>query len=67
MKITPVLITFVTSLLFNVFLPTGDVGSDVYLMIKTILFDLGDSTELAGCRSCYGKSERDVYHEYRKE
>ena len=54
-----ILVLFVSSILFNVILPTGDVYSDVGLMVKTLRFDLGDTIELSGCRSCYGKDEDD--------
>ena len=55
-----ILVVFVSSILFNVILPTGDVYSDVGLMVKTLQFDLGDTLELAGCRSCYGKDEDEL-------
>ena len=55
-----ILVLFVSSILFNVILPTGDVYSDVGLMVKTLRFDLGDAIELSGCRSCYGKDEDDL-------
>ena len=54
------LVTFVISILFNVILPTGDVYSDVGLMVNTLQFDLGNTRELAGCRVCYGKEDNDL-------
>ena len=54
-----VLVVFVTSIMFNVILPTGDVYSDVGLMVNTLGFDLGTTLELIGCRICYGKNEDD--------
>ena len=62
MGIKSVVSIFFTTILFNVFLPSGDMGSDLFLMISTITFDLGDSIEMSGCRSCYGKSEEEVYY-----
>ena len=61
------LVLFVSSILFNVILPTGDVYSDVGLMVKTLRFDLGDTIELSGCRSCYGKDEGDLILEKNEE
>ena len=55
-----ILVVFVTSILFNVILPTGDVYSDVGLMVNTLGFDLGTTLELLGCRICYGKNEDDL-------
>ena len=49
-------------ILFNIILPSGDVGSDLNLMYQTLTFDLGDSKELEGCKSCYHKTEQDVYY-----
>ena len=65
MGIASVVSTFVMCILFNIFLPTGDVGSDVNLMYLTLTFNLGESLELSGCRACYQKTENEVY--YRKK
>lgn len=62
MAIASVIITFLMCILFNIFLPTGDVGSDLNLIYQTLTFNLGDSIELSGCKSCYHKSENDVYY-----
>ena len=43
-------------------LPSGDVYSDVALMIQTWTFKNIDSVELIGCRACYGKDEQDLLH-----
>ena len=56
-----VIVIFAMSILFNVFLPSGDVYSDFGLMINILTFNIGDSLELASCRSCYGKTEDEVY------
>ena len=61
MGIASVVSTFVMCILFNIFLPTGDVGSDVNLMYLTLTFNLGESLELSGCRACYHKTENEVY------
>ena len=61
MGVGSVVLTFVMCILFNVLLPTGDIGSDMYLMRNTLMFNLGRSVELSGCKACYYKSEDDVY------
>ena len=53
--------TFVLTIFFNTILPTGDVYSDIFLMIQTWTFQNTDSLEMVGCRSCFGKSEEDFY------
>ena len=62
MGVVSVVSTFVMCILFNIFLPTGDVGSDVNLMFQALTFNLGESIELSGCRTCYHKSENQVYY-----
>ena len=62
MGVGSVIATFVMCILFNIILPTGDVGSDLNLMYLALTFDLGDSTVLEGCKSCYYKTENEVYH-----
>ena len=62
MGVQSVIATFVMCILFNLLLPTGDVGSDIKLMIKTLTFDLAHSLEMEGCKSCFHKSEKDVYY-----
>ena len=54
--------TFVMCFLFNIFLPTSDVGSDINLMYQALTFNLGESLELSGCKSCYFKTLKDVYY-----
>ena len=56
-----VLTIFSTAILFNVICPSGDVYSDLALMVNTLGFHLGESTLLSGCRVCYGKDDHDVY------
>ena len=62
MGLTSVIVIFVTCILFNIILPTMDVGTDFDLMVQTLTFNLGDSLELEGCKSCYHKNEKDVYY-----
>jgi hypothetical protein len=57
-----VISTIVISVLFNVLLPSGDQGSDLYLMYNTLTFQLGVSLELSGCTACYAKTESEVYY-----
>ena len=62
MGVGSVIATFVMCILFNIILPTGDVGSDIKLMYSALTFDLGDSSELEGCKSCYYKTDNELYH-----
>ena len=62
MGLTSVVSIFATCILFNIILPTSDVGTDLDLMYKTVNFNIGDSLELDGCKFCYRKTEKDVYH-----
>ena len=62
MGVGSVISTFVMCILFNILLPTGDIGSDLNLMHQTLSFNLGDSIELEGCKSCYFKLESDMYN-----
>ena len=62
MGLTSVIVIFITCILFDIFLPTMDVGTDIELMVQTLTFDLGDSLELEGCKSCYHKNEKEVYY-----
>ena len=52
---------FVLSIFFNTILPTGDVYSDILLIFQTWNFQNTESIEMVGCRSCFGKSEEDLY------
>ena len=56
-----VIVSFVVCILFNIFLHSLDVYSDIDLSKKALTFNLGDSLVLAGCRVCYGKEEKDVF------
>ena len=51
---------FVLAILFNLFLPTGDIYSDIGLMIETIQLRNSNSLEMSGCRACHGKEEVDI-------
>ena len=62
MGVGSIISTFVMCILFNILLPTGDIGSDLNLMHQTLSFNLGDSIELEGCKSCYFKLENDIYN-----
>ena len=62
MGVGSVIATFVMCFLFNIILPTGDVGSDIKLMYSSLTFNLGESLQLEGCKSCYHKSEKEVYY-----
>ena len=61
MGLTSVVTTIVLAILFNVLAPSGDVYSDLALMVNTLRFNLGDSILVTGCRVCYGKDSHDVY------
>ena len=52
---------FVLTVFFNTILPTGDVFSDIVLIFQTWTFQNTDSLEMIGCRSCFRKSEEDLY------
>ena len=62
MGLTSVIAIFATCILFNVIIPTMDVGTDLDLTVQTLTFNLGDSLELEGCKSCYHKNETEVYY-----
>ena len=62
MGLSSVVATFVTCLLFNIILPTLDVGTDLDLMYQALNFNLGESLELEGCRLCYHRNEKEVYY-----
>ena len=61
-----VVATFFTCILFNMILPSGDIGSDVYLMFNTLTFNLGSGLKLIGCKLCYFKTHNDVYYDEEK-
>ena len=61
MELLTVVRIFVLAIFFNIILPTGDVYSDIILMIKTWNFRNAESIELIGCRACYGKTEEDLF------
>ena len=48
------------TIIFNMILPSGDVYSDIALMIQTWTFKNIESQELIACRACYGKIEQDL-------
>ena len=66
MGLKSVIATFVMCILFNIILPTGDVLSDLDLMRLALTFNLGDSLELEGCKSCYYKTINEVYRSKKK-
>ena len=57
MGLVSVALIFSISILFNVILPTGDVYSDVALMVNTITFNVASTLEISGCRVCHGRDE----------
>ena len=61
MGVGSVIATFVMCILFNIILPSGDQGSDIYLMYNVLTFQLGVSLELSGCRACYRKTESEIH------
>ena len=66
MALGSVVTTFFICIIFNMLLPSGDVGSDVYLMYTTLTFNLGIGLKLLGCKLCYFKTEDDIYYNTRK-
>ena len=61
MALLSVIRIFVMAIFFNMFLPSGDVYSDIYLMYQTWNFENTESLEMFGCKACYGKTEQDLY------
>ena len=55
--------TFAIYILFNIMVPTGDVGTDILTMFSTLSFDLGNSLELSGCKLYYHKSAEEVFYQ----
>ena len=60
MAMMTVIRIFVFTIFFNMILPSGDVYSNVALMIQTWTFRNIESLELTGCRACYGKKEQNL-------
>ena len=52
---------FAQTILFSILGPSGDIYSDVGLMVNTLTFNLGESLLLSGCRACYKRNEDEVY------
>ena len=63
MGVASVVASILMCFCFNMILPSGDVYSDVYLLINVLTFNLGDSIELSGCKVCYGVTEEELYAE----
>ena len=61
MSLVAIISTFVTCLIFNVFLNSFDIYSDVALTYNTLTFNVGESFLLSGCKVCHGKEEIDVF------
>ena len=61
MELLTVIRIFVLAIFFNIFLPSGDVYSDIVLMYQTWTFQNTDSLEMSGCRACFGKSVKDLF------
>ena len=66
MSLLVVVRIFVLTLFFNLFLPSGDVYSDVILMYQTWTFRNTESLEMSGCRACFGKTDEDLVSRSRK-
>ena len=60
MAVMTIIRIFSLTIFFNIILPSGDVYSDIALMIQTWTFKNIESMELVGCRACYGKDEQDL-------
>ena len=56
-----VIISFVVSIIFRIFLNTFDVYSDIALSTNTLTFNLGDSVLLSGCKVCHGKQDNEIF------
>ena len=63
MGVASVVVSILMCFFFNMILPSGDVYSDVYLLINVLTFNLGDSIDLSGCKVCYGVTEEELYAE----
>ena len=61
MGLATIIASFTACLFFNVFLNSFDVYSDIALAINTLIFNLGESLLLWGCKVCYGKDEEEVF------
>ena len=61
MGLASVIVSFVMFLVFNVFLNSFDVYSDITLAFNTLTYKLGDSLLLTGCKVCSGKEEKNVF------
>ena len=60
MAIFTVIRIFLLTIFFNILLPSGDVYSDLALMLQTWKFENIDSLEMSGCRACFSKEEKDL-------
>ena len=63
MALLSVIRIFVMTIFFNMFLPSGDVHSDIYLMYETRTFQNTESLEMFGCKACYGKLSKIYIHQ----
>ena len=61
MALLTVIRIFMLTIFFNAILPTGDVYSDIVLMVRTWTYQNSESLEMAGCKACFGKTEQDLY------
>ena len=55
-----VIVPIVTSILFGILFPTGDITLDIKFMERALTFNVGKTLELLGCKLCY-KNEDLVY------
>ena len=61
MELRTVIVSFVVSIIFRIFLNTFDVYSDVALSTNTLTFNLGDTVLLSGCKVCHGKRDKEIF------
>ena len=61
MGLRTVILSFVVSIIFRIFLNTFDVYSDIALSTNTLTFNLGDSVLLSGCKVCHGREDKEIF------
>ena len=61
MGLATIIVSFLFCIVFNIFLNSFDVYSDIALAINTLTFNLGDSILLSGCKVCHGKVGKDIF------
>ena len=61
MALRTVILSFVISIVFRIFLNTFDVYSDIALSTNTLTFNLGDSVLLSGCKVCHRREDKEIF------